>query len=1498
MFNLLHFAFREYLIVTPKKWHPGVPTKVCVFVTRKSNHEDKVTIGVDSFNVTVAFTHGGGGGGGHLACAQLALPEGEGSRTLRVFGSVAGEDFEDKRPIWIISLYKIFIQTDKFLYRTGQDVEIRLLTVGRPNVFVQYDNYDLVWVEAPGGTRIQQWQNVDNSQGLVHLKFRVASQALQGTYTIFAQTTKGKSSQHFKVKDYVLPTFSVSLSLKKYILGTDSSATFTVCATYTFGQPVSGEVTLNLKDRWSSYQRTITTEVSGCEDILASLEPEGQMLPSGLFRLSAVATVEETGTGTTQEASLNVPIHRSVLQFKGLKKDYEKYAMPGLPYQLEVRPIDEPQKEIRYGFAQKLQYLCIGHGYRNNDLYAQMMGTLLVSFPDNAPAPNETMQVCVHSSCKNYMTDAQGILRAPILVYSKEQSIGVTVRSLNYDGFVVNGRTIMRASIFEETLEIYISPSSSSLAIHRSNHVLRCSSGQIIEEDLTVYLASPSLQNSVHIVTLGVSRSQIQYHSSQNLKVTFFDLKNLSESDLGNEMLVVNVNSDSSIVTGKYLVSVTVGLEVADEASPGPAGSLAHTSGTHVRAGAAAAALEVEVMMFFVLRETGEVVAAVSEYEVEECLSSPLLQMSWSVPRAQPGDMIKLHLEAEAGSICGLGKWSVCFKKVLPGPNLALRPLLDRYDLLLITRNGVTTAFTDWWFTTGPSSERPNTEDMEFRSLFPFPKEAPYTDALEMFDNVGLHVITDLFLDAKPCPKESCGDTGTSATYLFAPTPKGKEKKDGPKSGPQEPRDFFPETWLWDIVVMSPSGHNETEVKVPDTITEWVGEAVCVHPKTGVGLSGEATFISFLLFFVDLKLPPSVKRGETFETLVSVFNFLEHNITVSIPLFLECEYVEVLLKDNPDVEVDGNARVVLCVPAKKMVVHRFWFKAKTSGHVQIAVTATDVFDDALDCEGTVRVNKTDTVIRVLSVRLEGVPMEIVHSEYICEGNFREEWMMSAPADDAINDTISMKVMVSGELLGPSIENLRHLIRKPYGCGEQNMINFAPNIFILQYLWKTHQLTDKAKEDLITFIKEGYQRELLYKLNDGSFSAFGNSDKVGSTSLTAFVLKSFAKAKEILEVIFVDDLKNTMEWLEARQLSDGGCFESLGRVIHKDLLGGVGGASLSSYALIALLEAFTTNSVVVDRALECLNNTQSVGAYQLALKAYAFSLASFSGPSTTAAIEEAYILLKDKSISKELYVEGVSYLILAMHTYDSDDYSREIMNLVQLLSKEMNGQGGFHSTQDTIVALQALAMSSPDVSNGTLSSEVSVFLDPLNDTFFINKDNRLLLQSTDSVAPPPPSVTVQKTGNGCVLVQAVLSYNVPEKSNGSINIFINKNCNKTVEICLSCTDEDPTNMAVMEVFLESGYVPHGGLSDYDSANVEKLEVTNSGFNVYFKSLSQEETCVTFQVRQGLLVQNTGLSHVEAYDYYAAEGKLSVVSFRIHDGSDDDDIDAICPTSQTG
>lgn len=122
--------------------------------------------------------------------------------------------------------------------------------------------------------------------------------------------------------------------------------------------------------------------------------------------------------------------------------------------------------------------------------------------------------------------------------------------------------------------------------------------------------------------------------------------------------------------------------------------------------------------------------------------------------------------------------------------------------------------------------------------------------------------------------------------------------------------------------------------------------------------------------------------------------------------------------------------------------------------------------------------------------------------------------------NVVPDSVQLELAAVGDILGPSIPNLQNLIKMPSGCGEQNMLNFVPNIVVIEYLkvkiyikifeyssilqcnivllQNTNQLTPAVQTKAIKFLEIGYQQELTYKRDDGSFSAFGKSDASGST----------------------------------------------------------------------------------------------------------------------------------------------------------------------------------------------------------------------------------------------------------------------------------------------------------------------------------------------------------------------------------------------------------------
>uniref|UniRef100_A0A3P9HPK2 Alpha-macroglobulin receptor-binding domain-containing protein n=1 Tax=Oryzias latipes TaxID=8090 RepID=A0A3P9HPK2_ORYLA len=411
------------------------------------------------------------------------------------------------------------------------------------------------------------------------------------------------------------------------------------------------------------------------------------------------------------------------------------------------------------------------------------------------------------------------------------------------------------------------------------------------------------------------------------------------------------------------------------------------------------------------------------------------------------------------------------------------------------------------------------------------------------------------------------------------------------------------------------------------------------------------------------------------------------------------------------------------------------------------------------------------------------------------------------------------VSVVGDLMGRAMKNLDKLLAMPYGCGEQNMLLFAPNIFILDYLKSTGQLKESTWKMAVGYLKSGYQRELNYKHGDGSYSAFGMSDPSGNTWLTTFVMKSFNAAKQY---IFVDQkyIQDARTWLSGLQKLDG-CIQSVGKLFHNGMKGGVSNdVSLTAYVAAAMLE-LDGNNPVVQNCLKCLRTAVSgkiTNLYTVALLSYTFTLAGDQDVRS-----KLITLLDQKSINEggtrhwkrdgapetgldSVEVEMTSYVLLALLSGPSLpgfglDYAAGI---VRWLAQQQNPFGGFSSTQDTVVALQALAKYATATFSPEGSTTVTVTsVGGLNKHFSVNEDNRLLYQE-EKLTEIPGEYTIEAEGQSCVLAQISLFYNIPPPSNFSA-FEISTNTREITFKHKVYQKREETNMVVINIKLLSGYI---------------------------------------------------------------------------------------------
>uniref|UniRef100_A0A3P9J6J8 Alpha-macroglobulin receptor-binding domain-containing protein n=1 Tax=Oryzias latipes TaxID=8090 RepID=A0A3P9J6J8_ORYLA len=473
------------------------------------------------------------------------------------------------------------------------------------------------------------------------------------------------------------------------------------------------------------------------------------------------------------------------------------------------------------------------------------------------------------------------------------------------------------------------------------------------------------------------------------------------------------------------------------------------------------------------------------------------------------------------------------------------------------------------------------------------------------------------------------------------------------------------------------------------------------------------------------------------------------------------------------------------------------------------------------------------------------------------------------------------VSVVGDLMGRAMKNLDKLLAMPYGCGEQNMLLFAPNIFILDYLKSTGQLKESTRKMAVGYLESGYQRELNYKHDNGSYSAFGMSDPSGNTWSGGFCIYFVYTCIYLLRLtIYIQDART---WLSGLQKLDG-CIQSVGKLFHNGMKGGVSNdVSLTAYVAAAMLELDgNATNPVVQNCLKCLRTAVSgkiTNLYTVALLSYTFTLAGDQDMRS-----KLITLLDQKSINEggtrhwkrdgapetdldSVEVEMTSYVLLALLSGPSLpgfglDYAAGI---VRWLAQQQNPFGGFSSTQDTVVALQALAKYATATFSPEGSTTVKVTsVGGLNKRFSVNEDNRLLYQE-EKLTEIPGEYTIEAEGQSCVLAQICLFYNIPPPSDFSA-LKISTNTRGRCDIprpefrlFVFQGRREETNMVVINIKLLSGYILQDNSLKMLKENrlVKRVDVEEGYINIYLDGVR------SFEDQQ---VGNLKPAVVKVYDYY--------------------------------
>jgi CD109 antigen len=520
-------------------------------------------------------------------------------------------------------------------------------------------------------------------------------------------------------------------------------------------------------------------------------------------------------------------------------------------------------------------------------------------------------------------------------------------------------------------------------------------------------------------------------------------------------------------------------------------------------------------------------------------------------------------------------------------------------------------------------------------------------------------------------------------------------------------------------------------------------------------------------------------------------------------------------------------------------------------------------------------------------------------------------------DVVVADSGRAYIAVTSSFLTQTIDGLDALLQMPFGCGEQNMIVFAPDVYITKYLRGSGQLKPEIMAKAEKLMITGYQRELTYRRTDGSFSAFGMNDQSGSLWLTAFVLKCFSQAKGLM---YIDQavLDSASRWITQQQKADGS-FESVGFVHHQEMLGGVQGKdALTAYTAIALMEAGEKDAS--GKAIRYLEGklTEMKDAYAVAITTYALEFGN--SPKKGEAYDKLISMAKEDEDgmywgdnilplpeplpkdgpaaapalrfrpepNRAAQIETTAYATLALVKHgDAFNASKASKWLVS----KRNAFGGYGSTQDTVVTLQALTEVATSV-RADVDLTVTLKGTGVDKQLKINKDNFDVLQ----IVPVPINTLIDMTvnGKGDAIGQVVRRFNLPavestaqqilkiDVTYDTTEVAVNDLVKVSVSLAFNPPKEMPiaeAGMIVLDVSVPTGFAP---VTESIVAvtqklpNIKRYDVAGRKVIFYVENMKPgQQIAFDFQVKALYPVKAKGVTST-AFSYYKPDIKGETLS----------------------
>jgi alpha-2-macroglobulin len=317
-------------------------------------------------------------------------------------------------------------------------------------------------------------------------------------------------------------------------------------------------------------------------------------------------------------------------------------------------------------------------------------------------------------------------------------------------------------------------------------------------------------------------------------------------------------------------------------------------------------------------------------------------------------------------------------------------------------------------------------------------------------------------------------------------------------------RKAFPDTAYWNPSVRTGAdGHARVEFNFPDALTTW---RTTIRAMTDDGKAGGVVTRVLVRknLIVRLAAPRFFRQGDETVLRVIAHNYLATAKDVTFAL------------DASGVDVVSGQTQKVNVPAKSESFVDWRVKARATGNaVLIAKALTNEESDALEM--------------TLPVLPYGVKQKATGSGVVFSGAGQDQWSYRYPAGSDAG-TRALTITVAPSVAGTVFDALDYLASYPWGCTEQTMSSFLPDLIVAQAIDKLHLKSPIDRKTLDDMVQSGIERLYSFQHDDGGWGWW--PDDQSRVFMTAYVVSGLGQAREAGRSIDNERINKGRVWLAA------------------------------------------------------------------------------------------------------------------------------------------------------------------------------------------------------------------------------------------------------------------------------------------------------------------------------------------------------------------------------